>query len=159
MAVSLQPSLTIATLLKREVRPVVLLGAGASARSGIPLTDELVAEIAKWGFCKAHARDLNDPTLMRSDWWPWLVKQRWFRHDAPLSEHYPRAVEAVLQPREDRKNFFQRVLNPGVRVSRGYDVLAELLARGVLRHTLTTNFDSLLATQCRSLASVYEIMR
>ena len=155
--VTSQPPLTIATLLKREVRPVVLVGAGASARSGIPLTDELVSEIAKWGYCKTHARDMDDPTLMRSDWWPWLTRQSWFRHDSQLSQHYPRAVEAILQPREDRKAFFQRVLNPGVPVSRGYQILAELLARRVLRTVLTTNFDSLLAQQCRSVAAVYQI--
>ena len=152
-----QPPLTVATLLKREIRPILLLGAGASARSGIPLTDGLVSEIAKWGYCKTHGRDLDDPTLMRSDWWPWLTRQRWFHHDAPLSEHYPRAVEAVLQPREDRRAFFQRVLNPGVPVSRGYEVLAQLLARRVLRTILTPNFDSLLVQQCRSVAAIHEI--
>jgi hypothetical protein len=100
----------------------------------------------KMGICKTHARDMDDPTLTRSDWWPWLTRQSWFRHDSKLSQHYPRAVEAILQPREDRKAFFQRVLNPGVPVSRGYQILAELLARRVLRTVLTTNFDSLLAS-------------
>jgi hypothetical protein len=100
---------------------------------------------------------MEDPTLMLSDWAPWQSKQPWFRHDVALSDNYARAVEAVLQPREDRKSFFQRVLNPGVPVSPGYELLAQLLARGVLRTVLTTNFDSLLAEQCRSNAAVYQI--
>ena len=157
MPIAPLPSLTIATLLKRDIRPVILLGAGASARSGIPLTDALVTEIAKWGYCKTHARDMDDPTLMLSDWAPWQSKQPWFRHDVHRSENYARAVEAVLQPREDRKSFFQRVLNPGVPASPGYELLALLLARRVLRTVLTTNFDSILAEQCRSNAAVYQI--
>jgi len=44
------PSLTIATLLKRDIRPVIFALGGRFARSGIPLTDALVTEIAKWGY-------------------------------------------------------------------------------------------------------------
>jgi len=105
------PSLTIASLLKRPTRPVLLLGAGCSVRSGIPTAENLVAQIGKWGYCKAHARDIDDPTVVRTDWWPWLTKQNWFRTDCHLAELYPTAIEAILRPREDRKAFF-RVTGP-----------------------------------------------
>jgi NAD-dependent SIR2 family protein deacetylase len=104
-----QPTLRISSLLKREVRPILLLGAGASARSGIPVAEDLFTEIIKWGYSVAHARNEGDPTLMRSDWWPWLERQGWFRANTPLSDQYPKAVEAILKPRQDRKTFFQRV--------------------------------------------------
>lgn len=151
------PSLTIASLLKRPTRPVFILGAGCSAKSGIPTSEALVGQIGKWGYCVANARDVGDPTVVRTDWWPWLTKQPWFRHDRPLADQYPTAVEAILRPREDRKAFFHRILNPDVPPSRGYQVLAQLLARHVILTTLTTNFDQILAAECRSTAAVYHV--
>lgn len=152
-----QPSLTIASLLKRPTRPVFLLGAGCSVRSGIPDSEALVGQIAKWGYCVAHARSMDDPTIVRTDWWPWLKKQSWFRHDVPLADQYPSAVEALLRPQEDRKALFRRILNPGLAASRGYQLLAQLLARRVLLTILTTNFDQLLAGECRSTAAVHHV--
>lgn len=152
-----QPSLTIASLLKRPTRPVFLLGAGCSVRSGIPTSDTLVGQIGKWGYCIAHARKMDDPTVVRSDWWPWLTKQPWFRHDVELANQYPSAVEALLRPQEDRKAFFRLILNPGLPASRGYQMLAQLLARKVLLTVLTTNFDQLLASECRSTAAVHHL--
>jgi hypothetical protein len=150
-----QPTLRISSLLKREVRPILLLGAGASARSGIPVAEDLFTEIIKWGYSVAHARNEGDPTLMRSDWWPWLERQDWFRANTPLSDQYPKAVEAILKPRQDRKTFFQRVLNPRIPASRGYQILAQLMARRVFSTVLSTNFDQLLAKECHSTASIY----
>lgn len=151
------PSLTIASLLKRTTRPAFLLGAGCSVRSGIATSESLVAQIAKWGYCVAYARDMDDPTVVRTDWWPWLTKQPWFRLDRPLADQYPTAVEAILRPQQDRKSFFQRILNPGLPASRGYQVLAQLLARRVVITALTTNFDQILASECRSTAAVHHV--
>src|SRR5882672_10427146 len=108
------PGLTIASLLKRTTRPVLLLGAGCSVRSGVPTAETLVGQIAKWGYCVANARNMDDPTVVRTDWWPWLQKQPWYRHDLALTDQYPTAVESVLRPQEDRKAFFRRILNPGL---------------------------------------------
>lgn len=150
-------SLTITSLLKRDVRPVLLLGAGCSVRSGVPTADSLVGQIAKWGYCVSHAKSLDDPTVVRTDWWPWLEKQAWYRHEQSLSDQYPMAVEAVLRPRQNRKDFFRRILNPGLPASRGYQVLAQLLARKLVTTVLTTNFDQLIAQECRSTAAVHLI--
>jgi len=149
------PSLAIASLLKREARPIFLLGAGCSLRSGIPTTDVLVGQIAKWGYCVANARDFDDPSVVRTDWWPWLEKQSWYRGDVSLPQLYPKAVEALLRPQHVRREFFRRILNPGMPLSRGYEHLAQLFARKVLLTVLTTNFDQLLASACRSTASVH----
>lgn len=134
-----------------------LLGAGCSVRSGIAASEALVGQIGKWGYCIAHARSMDDPTVVRTDWWPWLTRQPWFRHDVALANQYPSAVEALLRPQEDRKAFFRRILNPGLPASRGYQVLAQLLARRVLLTALTTNFDQLLAGECRSTAAVHHV--
>jgi len=152
-----KPSLTISSLLKRTTRPILLLGAGCSVRSGIPTAESLVSEIGKWGYCVANARHVDDPSLVRSDWWPWLTKQNWYRHDLHLANQYPSAVEALLRPQEDRKAFFHKVLSPGLPASRGYQVLAQLLARRIVVTVLTTNFDQLLAGECRSTAAVHHV--
>lgn len=151
------PADTIANLLKEEVKPVFLLGAGASVRSGVPMSEHLVEAIAKWGYCKIHDRVFSDPTLMRSDWWPWLQQQHWFQHNHPLADQYPRAVESLLKPRANRKAFFQHILRPGVPPSPGYSAMARLLARKVIRTVLTTNFDQLLVEAARSVPEVHLI--
>jgi hypothetical protein len=156
-AAASQPQTRIPALLKQLVKPVLLLGAGASVKSGIPLAGPLVELIARWSYCKAHDRSPDDPTLMRSDWWPWLRQQPWMREDCPLADLYPRAVEALLQPRTNRREFFQHVLRPGVPPSAGYSVLARLLARRVVVTVLTTNFDELVAESAKSVPGVHYI--
>lgn len=154
---SISPSLTITSLLRRDVRPVLLLGAGCSVRSGVPTADTLVGQIAKWGYCVSHAKTLDDPTIVRTDWLPWLEKQAWYRHEQSWADQYPMAVEAVLRPRQNRKDFFRKILNPGLPASRGYQVLTQLLARKLVSTVLTTNFDQLIAQECRSTAAVHLI--
>ncbi|HEY0847165.1 MAG TPA: hypothetical protein VGE12_17480, partial [Noviherbaspirillum sp.] len=83
----------IASLLKQENKPIFLLGAGASYRSGIPLAGPLVDQIAKWGYCKAENRHFDDPTIMRSDWFRWLERHSWYRADVSPADLYPMAVE------------------------------------------------------------------
>jgi hypothetical protein len=86
----------IAALLTKEIKPVLLLGAGASFKSGIPLAGMLVDAIARFAFCKAQNRSPDDPTLMRSDWIRWLEQQPWFRTDAQPADLCPSAVEYLL---------------------------------------------------------------
>ena len=132
----------IAGLLQKEVKPIFLLGAGASFRSGIPLAGSLVEQIAKWGFCQAENRHFtDDPTVMRSDWDRWLTRQSWYRTDVLAADLYPTAVERVLRPQKKRQEFFRIILRPKVPPSVGYRHLARLLAKGAVRTILTTNFD------------------
>src|SRR5450631_4424386 len=125
MSIDTLPALAITALLRKEPTPIFLIGAGASAKSGIPISGSLVELIAKWGYCKAQDRDFGDPTLFRSDWWPWLQSQSWYRPDQSLEEQYPVAVEQVLRPKASRRSFFLQTLNPGLPVSAGYKVLAQ----------------------------------
>jgi hypothetical protein len=148
---------SIASLLRQEVKPVFLLGAGASYKSGIPLAADLVDQIAKWGFCRSEGRTFDDVTVMRSDYLRWLERETWYRADISHSDLFPLAVERVLRPREARRAFFQQVLKPRVPASSGYQCLARLMARGALRTILTTNFDSLIAQTAAELPQIYQI--
>ena len=46
---------------------IFLLGAGASLKSGIALSGELVEIAARWTYCRRHGRSTEDPTVVRSD--------------------------------------------------------------------------------------------
>lgn len=132
-------------------RPVLLLGAGASVKSGVPLAEDVAALAAKHAYCREHGLTDDDPSIKRSDWFPWLANsQPWFESESPLAEQYPRVVERLLQPREDRKQFFLNQISPRVPRSRGYAALASLVANGWLRTILTPNFDHLIHDACRA---------
>jgi hypothetical protein len=137
--------------------PVLLLGAGASVKSGVPLAADLVSMAAKWGFCREKGYSFDDPNLMRSDWWPWLSKQGWFDPDQPLADQYPTAVERLLHPQESRREFFLRVLSRAERPSRGYVAMARLVAARAVRHILTVNFDDLVERACNAERAVLHV--
>jgi SIR2-like domain/Putative ATP-dependent DNA helicase recG C-terminal len=132
------------SLLKGRPRPVLLLGAGASVRSGIPAAAGVVERAARWAYAHEHGRSEDDPRLQRSDWLPWLQQHLWFDRDAKLVENYPAVVQHLLQPRHARAEFFRKLLSPGIEPSAGYDKLAEFLHQGLIHTVLTTNFDSLI---------------
>jgi hypothetical protein len=131
-------------------RPILLLGAGASVKSGIPLAADLVAMAAKWGYCREHGRGVDDPSVLRSDWFPWLRRQPWFDENVPLPAQYPKAIEELLHPRETRRQFFLKELKPPGAPSAGYEALAKLIASRTIEHVLTVNFDDLIARACRA---------
>lgn len=137
--------------------PVLLLGAGASVKSGIPLAGDLVSMAAIWGYCQQYGRVFGDPTLTRSDWWRWLSAQGWFDPEAPLPAQYPRAVERLLQPRESRREFFLHVLDRAQVPSVGYEALARLVAANTVRHVLTVNFDDLAVRASKADAGVLHV--
>lgn len=123
---------------------VLLLGAGASYRSGIPLAGGVVQKAARWAYAREHGRSDEDPRLLPSDWFPWLKRHPWYRAQESYAENYPAVVEHLLKPQHARREFFRKLLNPGVAPSIGYDRLAEFLYLGLLRTVLTTNFDTVL---------------
>jgi hypothetical protein len=132
------------SVLTGQPSAVVLLGAGASLRSGIPLAGGIVEKAARWAYAREHGRAEEDPRLQRSDWLPWFKKLPWYDNAASFADNYPFVIENLLQPRHARAEFFRKLLNPGVDPSPGYDKLAEFLHVGPIRNVLTTNFDSLL---------------
>ena len=134
-----------------QPRPVLLLGAGASVRSGVPLAADLAALAARHSFCREHGLSDDDPSVKRSDWFPWLTKTcSWFEPETSLAEQYPRIVERLLQPREEHRQFFLSKIAPHVPRSPGYAALAKLVAAGWLRTLLTVNFDHLIHDACRA---------
>lgn len=129
---------------------ILLLGAGASVKSGIPLSSELVERAAKWAYCRAIGRSVEDPAIRRSDWFPWLQRHKWYRSDLQPVDNYSTVIERLLQPREDRKKFLLQIINPNVPASKGYERLVEFMSQHVVRTILTTNFDAVLPDLCRA---------
>ena len=133
-----------------QPRPILLLGAGASVTSGVPLVRELVDLIGRHAFCLRHQRDVADPTLVRSDWIPWLQSHEWYDADVTPDEQYTRHITNLLVPRERRRQFFQQhVMVSPDNASRGYRALASLVGKRRIHSVLTTNFDSLVIDSCR----------
>jgi hypothetical protein len=136
---------------------VLLLGAGASVKSGVPLAGQMVSMAAKWSFCREHGLNFDDPSITLSDWKPWLNQQSWFDSDRPLEEQYPQAIQRLLHPRESRRAFFLRALASATRPSPGYEALARLVAARRVRHVLVVNFDDLVARACMADRAVLHI--
>ena len=136
------------SLFRQEPEPVFLLGAGASAKSGIPLSDAIFEKIAKFGYCLEKDISPENPEIRRSDWHPWLRRKRWYREDLDPADNYPYAVDDILQPEAVRRDFFQDILNTQVPASSGYKRMAELMAQKCVRSILTTNFDAVLLDWC-----------
>ena len=132
------------SVLTGQPSAVLLLGAGASLRSGIPLAGGVVQKAARCAYAREHGRSEDDPRLLPSDWLPWLKTHAWYQEQASFADNYPAVVQHLLQPQHARREFFRKLLNPGVAPSIGYDKLAEFLHLGPVRNVLTTNFDSVL---------------
>lgn len=126
----------------QRARPVFLLGAGASYRSGVPLADDAVKRIAKEVYARRNLGTSSTAKVMPGDIARFLGEQSWFI-DEPgrLSDNFPLAVRHLLVPREYRREFFRRELRPFNATSEGYHALARLAQRGLSRVALTTNFD------------------
>ncbi len=80
--------------------PVLLLGAGASITSGIPAADKTVEKVARWAWCKEHGRHPDDFTIRRSDYWPWLTAQPWYKEKLYAADLYPDAIDHLLGVKE-----------------------------------------------------------
>jgi hypothetical protein len=122
-------------------KPVFLLGAGASQKSGIPVSDQIVERAAKWSYCLCNGRHPDDPNVKRSDWLKWLQAHPWYRQDLTSADNYSAVIHHLLQPRDNRREFFLKLIRPSVPASRGYEHLLEILDHRRVETVLTTNFD------------------
>lgn len=129
------------TLLMEHRQPLMLLGAGASIKSGVPDAWETVNRAAKWAWCKEHGRSTEDPSVVSSDWQPWLESRTWFKKSAGLADQYPVAIDNLLGIGNDKREFFEHIISRGVQPSDGYRALARIMDNGWIATTLTTNFD------------------
>src|ERR1043166_1443266 len=138
-------------------RPILLLGAGASVSSGVPLADDLVRRIGRYGYAIHRRGDANAfPAVTETDGQNFLRDYDWFRPEA-LPECFPAAVEAILRPAQIRKQFFDQNTRHST-ISDGYYALTRLLMRGLCCRILTTNFDDLLPESLRLQRSIREIV-
>ena len=146
---------TLKSLLFENKKPVLLLGAGCSIKSGIPTASEFVDKAAKWGYAREKGLPAKEVSIRRSDWFPWLTSQHWYRNNLSAADNYPYVVENLLQPKAIRRAFLRDVLNPQVPPSIGYEKLADLIGLKVFHTILTTNFDNLIAISCNSNRGVH----
>lgn len=123
-------------------RPVFLLGAGASFSSGVPLADESVRRLAKRVYAERvlHGK-VPAFRVKTSEWERWLAEQPWFEPGGNLAENFPLVVEHLLRPKEYRRQQLMDIMQPHAKLGSGYTMLAEFVRRGLVRTTLTTNFD------------------
>jgi NAD-dependent SIR2 family protein deacetylase len=131
-------------------RPVLLLGAGASIKSGVPSAAGFAEMIARWAYLRDQGRSEHDQSVHRSDWLPWLKTFSWYDSETPPEHQYPTLVAQLLTPREARMQFFVERVRAAPRPSQGYIALADLIAKGWFRTILTTNFDDLIEQACRA---------
>ncbi len=112
----------------------LLLGAGASSASGIPLASGMVRE-----FEKQYARQYGPAALK---------KETWYRSDNAYSELFERLyAEPSL-----RRDYVERQLERAT-PSWGYLYLVNLLSRNIFNTVFTTNFDDLLNESCYLFSS------
>lgn len=138
------------SLLMDGSEPVLLLGAGASITSGIPVAAKTVERVARWAWCKENGRHPSDMSIRRSDYWPWLTAQPWYKANVGAGDVYPDAIDNLLGVKSDRREFFEQLINPSeIPPSRGYVALTQILHQGWISTVLTTNFD-----QCLERAAI-----
>src|SRR5687768_5131883 len=66
--------------------PILLLGAGSSLKSGVPLAGT-VAELAiRYAYCREHGRSEDDQSVRRSDWHTWVSAKSWFDSSAGMAD-------------------------------------------------------------------------
>lgn len=146
---------------ERTSRPILLLGAGASFKSGIPMAADAFLKIAKASYKVNEQGEhwRNFERVKTSDWLPYVKKQKWYKEvEDDLSQAFPLAVENLLTPKAFRKEFLLNILESDVPISEGYYYLAEILKRNLCWNVLTTNFDSLILKAFNEKASTKRII-
>jgi hypothetical protein len=128
---------------QNEARPTILLGAGASFSSGVPLADESVRRIARRYYAERVVGGRVLPEQVKtSEWMAWLNQQAWFIRDpARLPENFPLAIKHLLTPQAYRQTVLLDLIAPNGEIGSGYRHVAELVLRGLVGTILTTNFD------------------
>jgi len=131
--------------------PLLLLGAGASFRSGVPTAADAVRHIARLVYSERVLRGSRPPERVKpSEWESWLQALDWFIPGTDrLAENFPLVVQHLLTPAEFRKRVILELMRPVNGISSGYKSLAALVMRGLVRTVLTTNFDTCLPEALR----------
>lgn len=147
----------IVSLLNGDIAPIFLLGAGASVKSGVPLSGEMVERVARWGYCNEHGLHQNDPSVMRTDWFRWITRHAWYESADSPADNYPAVIQHILQPKSERKRFFLEILASNVQPSRGYEDFCNLIGRRLITTVLTTNFDDVIERQAEKHPAIQRL--
>ena len=148
-----------------EPWPLILLGAGASFRSGVPTAADAVKQIARLVYSERELKNARPPERVKpSEWESWLQGFDWFIPGADrLAENFPAVVEHLLVPAEFRKRVLLDLMRPVHGISSGYKNLADFVMRGLVRTMLTTNFDTCLPDALRErqphIRHIHEVNR
>jgi len=146
-------------------RPVLLLGAGASFRSGVPTAAEAVKQISRLVYSQRVLGGSRPPERVKpSEWEPWLQSFPWFLHGTDrLAENFPLVVDHLLTPAEFRRRVILELMVARNGVSSGYKILSDFVMRGLVRTILTTNFDTCLTDALKErqphIRQIHEINR
>lgn len=134
-----------------EPCPLILLGAGASFRSGVPTAADAVKQIARLVYSERQLKNARPPERVKpTEWESYLHGFDWFIPGADrLGENFPLVVEHLLVPAEIRKRVLLDLMRPVNGISTGYKILADFVMRGLIRTMLTTNFDTCLPDALR----------
>jgi hypothetical protein len=148
-----------------EPCPLILLGAGASFRSGVPTAADAVKQTARLVYSERELKSARPPERVKpSEWESWLQGFDWFLPGADrLAENFPLVVEHLLVPAEFRKRVLLDLMRPVNGISAGYKILADFVLRGLIRTMFTTNFDTCLPDALRErqphIRHVHEVNR
>ena len=148
-----------------EPCPLLLLGAGASFRSGVPMAADAVKQIARLVYSERELKNERPPDRVKpSEWESWLHGFDWFLPGADrLAENFPLLVEHLLVPAEFRKRVLLDLMRPSTGISNGYRILADFVMRGLTRTVFTTNFDACLPDALRErqphIRHIHEVNR
>lgn len=148
-----------------EPCPLILLGAGASFRSGVPTAADAVKQIARLVYAQRELKNSRPPERVKpSEWEAWLQTFNWFIPGPDrLAENFPLVVENLLVPAEFRKRVLLDLMRPVNGISAGYKVLADFVMRGLIQTVFTTNFDTCLLDALRErqphIRHIHEVNR
>jgi hypothetical protein len=130
-------------------KPILLLGAGASFRSGIPLSNRAVNMIARASYARSIGQDWRNTQIPPTDFLRYLQEQKWYKpFSANPAEAFPSAVKELLTPEQFRRDFLKDMIKYHS-ISDGYVQLSKIIQRRLCNIVLTTNFDSLLIDSFR----------
>jgi hypothetical protein len=137
----------------RATRPVLVLGAGGSFRSGIPMAGEATKRIARAAYSRqVLGVDEKRGNPKPSDWMPFLQQKPWFIPEPQrFADNFSLAVEKLLLPAEFRREFFTQMIKPPNGINPGYRHLARLMMRRLCWTVMTTNFDHNIVEALREL--------
>lgn len=148
-----------------EPCPILLLGSGASFRSGVPTAAEAVKQIARLVYSERVLGGGRPPERVKpSEWESWLRAFPWFIQGVErLAENFPLVVEHLLTPAEFRKRVLLDLMTPRNPISGGYRMLSDFVMRGLIHTILTTNFDGCLPDALRArqphIRHIHEVNR